>query len=592
MFCPKCGKKLADTAKFCTDCGTPLTSAVPAEQMPVAEQSPMVEAPAVEQTPVVEESPVVEEFPVTEEETPAVEEASEETVVLQDQVPVQEQIPVIPVQKPKKEKKQKPPKEKKEKVKIQKKKKKAWPWVVGILTVLIAAAVVFGLFWVKPYFEKKAAYEKAVTLLEEHSFDEALEQFKAADNYKDAKEQAEQLEGLEEIYKTASGLFGEKKYSQARTMYEALDDYKDAPQMVQQCYLQEALECLAAHDVEKAMELAGQLDADMYGVFSQTYSEKYADIRFLAALESALQQTVESSDKEDADLYEIVKQEISAMEEFDGAVFADEELAAYAENYFTGLERQLDSFEDNGVHYDAVEFYTAGSVRLTAIEGLIDRYGLFAQDIDLASYFAGRSYVYDALAQIEASLQQLIDVESEQGADEVSYLPYKNNTPYAFRVTVYHDFYLGNTFVDSDSHELYIIPGETAFVPVFFPTAEIDTWLVNWEITDVVLREDVKLNSGVYKLAGMIIEDVYYSLDALATADLNKDSVIVTLQSDGTGIWLEMGTSNAFTCKDGVIAITGSELRLPVTYGPGKMVVNLGDYIYILEVDTSSASAA
>ncbi len=70
MFCSKCGHDLAENAKFCPKCGTPVEAA---PEAPV-EETQTTETP-VEET-VVEEAPV-EETPV--EETP-VEETAEESV--------------------------------------------------------------------------------------------------------------------------------------------------------------------------------------------------------------------------------------------------------------------------------------------------------------------------------------------------------------------------------------------------------------------------------------------------------------------------------------------------------------------------------
>jgi len=94
MFCTKCGKKLPDTAKFCTNCGAPVKARqIPvvdpmAEEAPaaapVAEEIPAA-APAVEEAPAA--APVAEEVPAAApvvEEPSAAEPAAEEAPVVEE----------------------------------------------------------------------------------------------------------------------------------------------------------------------------------------------------------------------------------------------------------------------------------------------------------------------------------------------------------------------------------------------------------------------------------------------------------------------------------------------------------------------------
>ena len=72
ITCPKCNKELADGTKFCSECGSEVTS-----------------TPVVEETPVAEETPVVEEAPVVESTTDANNATSPEDILAKaKQLPV------------------------------------------------------------------------------------------------------------------------------------------------------------------------------------------------------------------------------------------------------------------------------------------------------------------------------------------------------------------------------------------------------------------------------------------------------------------------------------------------------------------------
>lgn len=130
MFCPMCGRKNADTSKFCEGCGASLAAPV----TPKVEAAPAVE-PAVE--PVIE--PAVK--PVVE---PAAEFVSAPTTVLSSAEPtVPMAAPAVAVVEPEAEVPLTAFPE--EPVAKPKKKRKVWKWILGIglpLIALLAAAAI------------------------------------------------------------------------------------------------------------------------------------------------------------------------------------------------------------------------------------------------------------------------------------------------------------------------------------------------------------------------------------------------------------------------------------------------------------------
>ena len=95
MYCFNCGNKVADTAKFCTKCGTKLIRVRPSD-VPIKETVIDVEPePVVELEPVVEPEPIVEPVPepAVETEPEPIVEPEPEPVVETEPEPIPEPEP-------------------------------------------------------------------------------------------------------------------------------------------------------------------------------------------------------------------------------------------------------------------------------------------------------------------------------------------------------------------------------------------------------------------------------------------------------------------------------------------------------------------
>ena len=121
------------------------------------------------------------------------------------------------------------------------------------------------------------------------------------------------------------------------------------------------------------------------------------------------------------------------------------------------------------------------------------------------------------------------------------------------------------------------------------PSAEYDAWYVDWEFLEIYMEEDLKVEAGVYKLQSMVVENLFYDMEALQTKGLSPESVVVTFKEDGTGTWKEMDIENAFSYSSSLIAIDGTDIRLPYSAAPGKLVVEVGSYIYVLTLESATA---
>jgi hypothetical protein len=135
---------------------------------------------------------------------------------------------------------------------------------------------------------------------------------------------------------------------------------------------------------------------------------------------------------------------------------------------------------------------------------------------------------------------------------------------------------MGDTHLGGNESYQYILPGETIYIPVIAPGAEFDAWYVDWEFLEIYTEEDLKVEAGVYKLQSMVIENLFYDMEALQARGLSPESVVVTFKEDGTGIWKEMDIENAFSYSSSLIAIDGTDIRLPYSAAPGKLVVEVG----------------
>lgn len=569
MFCTKCGKQLPDTAAFCGACGAPVGGR-PAveEEAPVVEETSVVEETlVVEETPAVEEAPAQVEAPV-EEETSVEEEAS-----VEEETPVEEEIPAEeenPAQETIAQKAAKP-----------KKKKKGLIWALSIVAVLLVGALVAGLLVVKPYLEKKQAYNTAKTALADREYDKALEQFLAAKDYEDAQKQAEQLQAKQESYDSAVNLLSMQEFEAARAVFAELADYRDSAALIQQSYLDQALLYLSQQDVSGAMEIAEFMESETYNEFMDAYAQQYADFRFLADLEEAL---IQRHSGEEKGLYETAEAELNKLSSYQTATFADKALSELAKTYLHGLVQQKDSTVADGTYVERVGYYTGAYYRSLAVETLAQDFGLLQGNSQVLDHYVGKSEGYQVLVAVEDDLQkQLLEAKAVQGVGEKQYLVYTNHTKYAFTLKLENEFYSGQEKVSSVTTEAVIIPGEQVYLPVAFPQEVYSDWYVDWEVSGVTADTAPKAPAGTYKLQAMVVNDVYYDSADLVSLKVTQDSVIVTLNADGTGQWKELDTVNGFAYAQGVMTFTEGTLKLNYLLGENKLIVNVNGYLYILQ---------
>lgn len=548
-----------------------LQEGINCEETPVAEEVAAIEEPPVEEAPAVEEVSAIEEPPA--EEAPAVEEISLT----------------------KKEAK----KAAKAAKKAAKKKRKVWPWIVGVFAFLLVAAFAFCFFFVNPYFTKKNAYEKAVVCLEAGDFDGALENFGKAGDYKDAATYLKDLQGKEAAYSAAVTDMEEGRYAQAAEAFEKLTGYRDSALRAQASLLKLALSYLQDQNVEAAFALTEKMEQSTHDRFLDTYEKTYADVHAIAAVAQLAAERLAATEQEDYTLYDILNRENNGLAVFaDFPAYADARLEELIDQYCQGVRLQFSACVEGENTYDNRKFYEGALQRAQAIESLMEEYGLLADNETVAAAEKGNIPLYETMLALQSALEETAGkAETVKGANGKTYLPFTNSTDVAVKFRFQNNYYKGDTYMGGNEAYLYALPGETVYIPIDSTITEYDRWETAWQFLDVYTGYRLQVEAGTYKLQSMVLEGVFHDLEVLETMNITPDSVVMHFNGDTNGRWTgesegegEEGFSNAFTYSESIIALDGTDWRLPYTAAPGKVVIDLSSVydtptIYVLTLE-------
>lgn len=510
MFCINCGGKLPDGVRFCIHCGTPVEAAsVP--EAPV----PPVDTPVPQES--VESQPDFNEIP---QEEPVYTPAPEPEVLVYSDAPA-EPAP--------------------------KKKKKKTGLIVAIVLVLVLAIGGGVGFWLYSQYQANvAAYDEAVTLLEDGKYDDALAAFQALGDFQDAAEQADKLEELQEDYdaakkllekhefdeaveaftelgdyrdsanyvsceityqkalyiksfadaRDASGLsealgdeyedtgleLGEDEatailYAEAFEVFEGLETYSDAANQASECCREIAMILLTAEYYDEALSLCDRMNEADAAAVQEEYRNSCADGQFLEVIAEAFvlwydDEGLLTFEEEIAYAYELVKPYIK--QHFDSAV-----LKGYLSDFTDALDVMKSACSEGGVD-DWVTYYEGMAEMYAIADKLYMEFGVFADNADQMEDFVGYTEVMATYPIIEKSLTDWYDELSMVSYDDEGncYVPYTNDTGFAFVLTVYEQFYddYDNLIDDSGDLEVYVEPGATVNIPVKPASVSDDDW--------------------------------------------------------------------------------------------------------------------
>ena len=382
----------------------------------------------------------------------------------------------------------------------------------------------------------------------------------------------------------------EGDFASAGEAFESLGDYKNSEQLMQICLYEVAVAALAQQDPELAYELAEKMDESTYTNFIGTYVANYADLQVLTILEQALALRLQEESRTDLTLFEMLRPEYDSLANIEALPgYADTRLEELISTYCHGVQLQFGAVDEYTGAFDNHDFYLGAYERAYAVETLMEEYSFLEENGELAEVYIGATARFEAIMDLQVLLEDtLADAEWVAGGDGNLYLSFTNTTETAANILFAHAFYEGVTYVGGNESYQYVLPGETIYIPIEEP-ASYDEWFINWDFLTVYYGEKLQVEAGTYKLESMIVEGVFCDGTVLETLSLTPESVVVTIQNDGTGIWTEMGESSAFSYTSNLIAIDGTDLRLPYSAAPGKLVVNLGENVYVLTLESHSA---
>ena len=252
MFCTKCGKELAENAKFCNACGTPNPlAAAPAApvQEPVTPVIPVAQEPVapVVETPVA--APVVETPVAAPVAAPAAPKAAPVAAPVAPKA-----APVAAPAAPKAA-----PVVIAEPAAPQKKSKKGLVILLCILIPLLIAGGVFAWLTIDKN-NKTEMLEEANEAIEDGEYDDAVELLSKLGDF----EGADQLLAQLNAYMAAQDALLEGNYEQALELLEQAGDFEDAEDILDDLEddlrdYDKAVKALEKHDFAKAEELLRKL---------------------------------------------------------------------------------------------------------------------------------------------------------------------------------------------------------------------------------------------------------------------------------------------------------------------------------------------
>ena len=503
MKCSTCGNDLAESARFCTTCGTP--NAPDAKEMDELMQ---------------EASNLIGEN--DKKEAPA------------KQEPVTASNPV-------------PPKKKKGG-------RKVWKILIPILAVLLLAGAAFGF-----YMWAEDTYEKANACLAEKEYEQALELYSKFSFYKDCKEQIESLTLQQETYDNAIALLDMNEYAKALEMFRALGDYRNSQELYlarvpyqraqylmssaaagdasavpqhpayadgaanentaiflyegaaeifrslgdhedslvlsSQCYLEIAYIYIEQGMFEEALGCQSFMNESDNELMLAEYMTHCADESALADLTAAVLARLEkeATFQTDAEMThkDLVDAELAILEGYsEDLMYYDQDLKARMAAYLDALKAESACIGENGFCTDIPAWYTANAARLAVIEELIANHEFLAEEAETQASFEGLSAKFTAFAVIEKELPNQIAEDLAEKNDEYGdHYVFENTTGYTFTLSVSHSYYdeEGELVLLNETDAIEIGAGETVYISFLTPTDE------DWESVQISWTYDVTI---------------------------------------------------------------------------------------------------
>lgn len=120
--------------------------------------------------------------------------------------------------------------------------------MIAVISVAIIFAVIATIVVLDVVIIPGSKYSKAIALMEDEKFDEAIAIFEALDDYKDSQEKSTECK-----YRSAVALMRHKKYDEAIAIFQALYGYKDSADRITQCNYEKAVDLEMAENYPAAL---------------------------------------------------------------------------------------------------------------------------------------------------------------------------------------------------------------------------------------------------------------------------------------------------------------------------------------------------
>lgn len=253
-----------------------------------------------------------------------------------------------------------------------------------------------------------------------------------------------------------------------------------------------AVKCMDQADWDSAIEYLTDLNYEnSKELLNECNMHKCADYDFLNDMSISLMKRYEKAEKTN-DLGNCIEIEIVSIQKYKELEFFDKELQRIALSYIEGVEIEKESLTENDgeKQLKKEEGYVK---RLNALKELTDEYNFLSDNIEYRAAYYNKvdeaNKNYKALKAIEEDIgKQLKDGLVADYVDEyTARIRLKNNTKYAYDLTVYFTFYNKKGTIVETTTEYYdnVKAGKSVNLDFYFPEgAETFDWyteeLIRW----------------------------------------------------------------------------------------------------------------
>lgn len=357
---------------------------------------------------------------------------------------------------------------------------------------------------VKQLESQQAKYEQAMELRSKDQHDEALAILVELGDYRDSQDHAADIEKMITTYEEALNCFNAEEYASALELFASLGNFRDSAELTgnvvpsawaealileavrkndPDCYDQAAQLYLSIGMDAQAMECyleAGRFHLNKHNWSLLRYYMTLMDSRTLAIMESeclpysvdqealeAVEYCLRSFYNYEGDYglsYEALLYELYMyLQPYQFEFFMDEALETWVRQYIDGLTLEYTNLDAFGNIMDKETAYESYAMQCEAVDALAASYGLLEDDPTLYDAMVGYGGYYRGCVQIMSELRIQLEVQDlKRDAVLGPYLEFTNTMEHTIHLQYYFYLYLDSVFVATGETSAVVInPGET-----------------------------------------------------------------------------------------------------------------------------------